>query len=360
MKKKIHLPLLVLLIITFFASCNKAKIEEPSKVSIEKFNSSIAKQQRLLADKALLKMAYAFLEKYQSEKNNTNTSRIGVIKVPDDFATIQDAVNAAAEGAQILVKRGIYTESIIINTKGLKLLADNNVVIKGGILIASSEVKIRNFSFDCTGIEPPLPGQVQLMGITVINNASQVLLTQNKILNSYFGIVLDQGVTQVSIFKNQVICNDNTMYNGIRLNGAQNNMIQQNIIQGAMDAGIALFYNFDLVPPSSFNNISENSCKNDGVGIYIDGGGGYNNKNKIRENNLTECSIGMIMDFANNNLIKENTVSNNLIYGILLSDNTNVNRVESNVSLNNGECDLINSGIDNVFIANTTGCTQGL
>ena len=49
-----------------------------------------------------------------------------IIKVPDDYATIQAAIDAAAEGDEIWVAKGVYTENLSIN-KGSALYGGWNV-----------------------------------------------------------------------------------------------------------------------------------------------------------------------------------------------------------------------------------------
>ena len=42
----------------------------------------------------------------------------------DQFATIQDAINAVAAGGTIYVYNGVYSESIVIDKDGLDLLSE--------------------------------------------------------------------------------------------------------------------------------------------------------------------------------------------------------------------------------------------
>jgi Right handed beta helix region len=58
----------------------------------------------------------------------------GTINVPEDFATIQEAVDAAAPGAMILIAPGTYTEAVNVTTDNLTIrgLDRNEVVLDGG------------------------------------------------------------------------------------------------------------------------------------------------------------------------------------------------------------------------------------
>lgn len=52
-------------------------------------------------------------------------------KVPQGFASIQAAIDAAAAGDTVLVAKGTYTESVLIQNKAIKLLAKGKVTIDG-------------------------------------------------------------------------------------------------------------------------------------------------------------------------------------------------------------------------------------
>jgi len=55
----------------------------------------------------------------------TTIANAATITVPGDFATIQGAINAAADGDTILVSDGTYTETIDINVPNLQVLSVN-------------------------------------------------------------------------------------------------------------------------------------------------------------------------------------------------------------------------------------------
>ncbi|MBI4933768.1 MAG: right-handed parallel beta-helix repeat-containing protein [Actinobacteria bacterium] len=67
----------------------------------------------------------------------------GTITVPDDFATIQEAVDAAAPGALILVKPGTYQEAVQVTTDELTIRGlDRNEVILDGNFELDNGIRI--------------------------------------------------------------------------------------------------------------------------------------------------------------------------------------------------------------------------
>jgi hypothetical protein len=52
------------------------------------------------------------------------------IDVPDDYATIQDAVDAAANDCLIVVAEGTYHESVVIEDKAVRIVGDGDVVVR--------------------------------------------------------------------------------------------------------------------------------------------------------------------------------------------------------------------------------------
>ena len=74
-----------------------------------------------------------------------------IVIVPDDYLTIQEAIDNAAEGDSILVRKGTYLENITIN-KALMLLGENKetAIIKSTsapvIDIKGNQITICNFT----------------------------------------------------------------------------------------------------------------------------------------------------------------------------------------------------------------------
>ena len=73
-----------------------------------------------------------------TEAPSTTAAEDGVLNVPDEFATIQEAVDAASEGDLILIAPGTYNEAVQVTT--------NNIVIRG--LDRNTTILDGNFELD--------------------------------------------------------------------------------------------------------------------------------------------------------------------------------------------------------------------
>jgi len=118
--------------------------------------------------------------------NQVKTTPITVV-VPDDFSTIQEAINHATEGDTIYVRAGIYRENVVVN-KTVILLGDNqDSIILGeadGIAmeISSNNVTVKGFTIQ--GVNRI----IDYRGFLV--NATFTKISQNRIINASYGIII--------------------------------------------------------------------------------------------------------------------------------------------------------------------------
>ncbi|MEM2367995.1 MAG: NosD domain-containing protein [Candidatus Bathyarchaeia archaeon] len=181
------------------------------------------------------------------------------LKVPDDFLTIQEAINNASPGDIIFVHSGTYQENIIIK-KSITLIGEDreNTIINGSgsgsvIIIMASQVTISRF--------------------TITNSHAQGF----GIYIGYFGNIINDNI----IISNNI---------GIKVEYSSGNQICRNIIS-SNNIGIQMF-------SASGNKIYRNTFANNYFGIDI-----YYNSldNTIYENTFQQNSYGVRISYNSNN-----------------------------------------------------------
>ena len=170
---------------------------------------------------------------------------------PNNYTSIQSAIDDADDGDTIYVYPGIYYETLNIN-KSINLIGENkySTIIDG---LKKSEV-IKNTD--------PV-NHLTISGFTIRNGIYGI------------GLYSCNGV----IIRDNIICNNR--YAGIWLDNSENCLIYDNTIQENR------FYNIWLGYESNNNTIRDNSIKRSYTGVYIV----CSYKNKIVNNNFIENSI---------------------------------------------------------------------
>ena len=251
---------------------------------------------------------------------DTVTKNITIIEkstltVPQDYATIQEAINQADDGMIINVKPGVYHEHIIIN-KSIRLHGEgqNNTVIDGDggnlhiVYITADNVEITdlhitNCSKGCSGIR-------------VYSNRNRI--HNNLITNCGAGIEC-YGTMNNHFYDNTL--HDNNW--GLYIDDSQACTIELNNISDNI-YGISILF-------SSINVLSNNIQKNEYVGLFeIENYQIITYKNNFIQNN--EGAIKLYNTLAS--LIYDNEIVNNNGYGITCYQSTK-NLIKKNKILDN-------------------------
>jgi parallel beta-helix repeat protein len=144
------------------------------------------------------------------------------VTVPDDYPSIQWAIDNATEGDTIVVKDGVYVENIVVN-KRLTIKSENgfdNCIVKAGfgnvITITADYASITGFTFAGAG-----ENEFLFAGISI--NANHCRITDNLCLNNSVGIALYGA-------NDNIIANNNITNNifGVRLYYSNNNLVYLN------------------------------------------------------------------------------------------------------------------------------------
>ncbi|MEM2129961.1 MAG: NosD domain-containing protein [Candidatus Bathyarchaeia archaeon] len=163
------------------------------------------------------------------------------IIVPNDYSTIQAAINAASEGDTIFVKSGTYHECILID-KSLFLVGENSktTIIIGDWRLNGTVVLIHQNNVSITGFTiQPAYYSYSRRGIHLLH-VSYCNIFGNVILNNAIGIWL-YGSSENNIARNTIIgpSSDGWTSCGISVVHSPNNQINANIIKNnAMGVGL--------------------------------------------------------------------------------------------------------------------------
>lgn len=194
------------------------------------------------------------------------------IIVPDDYPTIQEAINNANEGDKIIVCEGLYAEGQINVNKSLTLIALERVEVDG---------LLEECVFNVTG------NNVTISGFTVLNSSRR-------------GIFLRSSYNSV---QNNIVTNNTN--SGIHLFDSHHNIIERNVV-------VNNFHGFDL-SHSSYNLLRWNDVTDNEVGMFMS----HSDENIIESNTIADRVVygsGIILrDYSRNNKVIKNNVLNNKI-----------------------------------------------
>ena len=244
-----------------------------------------------------------------SDTTSFSTLYKEVIKVPDDFPTIQTAINVAAEGMRILVSEGTYIEYIHFLGKNIILTSTNpnntdivaNTIIKGdgsGVIVSFTGTENEN----CI-----ISGFTIKYGNRGINGNHTHATIENNIISDnhisvYSNYAYGAGIYQCDgIIRNNII-NNNSVY------------AWASLFVEAGAAGGGLYECCGIIEKNIISNNSANSHIQGGHGVpdhYRGSGGGfYNCKGILRNNIIHNNTAG---DYGGGSF--DGIIYNNIIYG---------------------------------------------
>jgi parallel beta-helix repeat protein len=299
------------------------------------------------------------------------------ITVPDDYSTIQEAINAAMPGDTIYVHNGTYQENVVVNKTDLTLRGENpsTTIIDGKrignvLTITAENVNIAKFSIQNSsstwlndfGLYLCSTRHCTIENCVIKNNHFSVYLAyahnntvrNNTITNSYPYSVFIYSADNNTIIDNTIIDNEST---GVEIEeGSKGNIIANNNISSNKYEGIYVIHSDSNIIVNnllSFNGHGNPPLIYPGIKLM------YSNNNTLAKNIILNNSGGIIVYFdwcsisACYNTIEYNFVENN-DYGIILQYGGNqsnpstatYNQVYENTLKSNGY-GLYLIGVDN-------------
>jgi nitrous oxidase accessory protein len=238
------------------------------------------------------------------------------IVVPDDYSTIQEAIEKVDEGDTMIVKKGVYdgpiNETLTIN-KTVSLIGEETTIFNlhplllnktlfyqpyltynTSLIVAANNVTISGFT-----INTPSPGG----GISITSNGTRI--TNCSLTPT------------VSLTSSHSIISESSLKSNLNLNGS-NNTINQCSIRG--DVGLSGTYNImtgnaidaEINLKGSYNTISDSSFYR----IFLEN----SDSNTIHNNTLSCIWIGFYGHTSSNNTVSGNILNGGYIWGILMGD----------------------------------------
>jgi len=215
-----------------------------------------------------------------------------ILRVPAEYAGIQAAVNASADGDIIIIDNGTYRE---------------NVMIRKAVSIRSSR------GADSTVVE----AAVKSKPAVTIEDARNAAITGFTLKGSDLAGILIRGSRASRVVNNKAVKNANGM-----------------LIFSS--TGIKVFN----------NNFNSNSS----YGVYLE----KSNHNILKENTMSSNGDkGLFMSYSNNNVITRNHANLNTWNGMLLWTSNN-NTIQDNKTLRNTYGLVIAQSSGNIFSGNVT------
>ena len=272
------------------------------------------------------------------------------LQVPQEYPTIQAAVNAAGAGDIIEVGSGTYPENVIVNkTVTIKGDSATTTIVDGGGKdmvfnvqednVELSDLTIRNGgSYSGVTIYDPYNG-LTIRNTRVIDNAVGVVIS-----GSYDSYINDNTIEDSVFINNQMysinvrftsntIIGDNQVSEsayGVTISDSLSSQVVNNTVS---DTSYGIY-----VPYSNNANVSANTLISNSWNIYLT----YSNSGIIGHNNVSGGAVGIQVMHSEGNSVLNNNVADTS-YGIYLG-HCGANTVSSNTaSLNDWGIELYNS-----------------
>lgn len=319
---------------------------------------------------------------------NTTINISSVIIVPDDYATIQSAIDAASEGTTIYVKNGTYNESLTI-TKTLTILGSEEAptIIKSPVTSDVVYIRANNLTFARFQIE----GCPESFGHGIYLTQSQnCRILNNTILNNQYGIYIWDSSNTTLKYNEMVNNNFNFGVWGLFLSHFLHDIDVSNLVNGrplyflinennktiSAEAGYVAIINSTNIVVKNLNithnyqgaliaystsiTLQNFTSLSNYYGIHMLA----SNSNVIAFSSIGMNQKGVLFDLSSNNDVFKNDVFNNGIgllfsYSPLLPQRCIENLIHENNIIKNGDGIQAINILNNKFYGNNFSSNNG-
>jgi nitrous oxidase accessory protein NosD len=216
---------------------------------------------------------------------------------PADFHTIQEAINAASDGDTIFVRNGTYHENVVVN-KTVSLNGENRemTIIDGNnngdvVDVVANDVNITRFTLQNHG--------GVWHAVFVESSSSRVTIWNNTMIDNHCGVAVYSGALNVTIRSNLIFNKQPSYADGIRLYISSKALVMDNIVMNESTA-IGLDW-------ASDNVVKNNTVMYNYIGI---GAGNPSYNNLFFENTISHNSYGFLASLPNSKFFHNNMISN--------------------------------------------------
>jgi|GEM_PF-1412161 len=281
---------------------------------------------------------------------NTASNRISWdIIVPDDYPSIQSAIDNAKPGDKILVKSGVYNENVVIDKEKLLLQGENkyNTILNGcdsgedGIFVKAENITIQGFTI--TNFRKEEPQYWDQSGIKIQSSNTSVI--GNILISNRIGIEVYSQSYNITILNNELIC-DGVSFGNYFNSREYPNITERDFIHNIKNNtvnGKPLYYyknKNDFTVPIDAGQVILLNCTNAAVrDLYMSRNDfpiilAYCNDCTIENLTIFEADGEILLIHCENNIVQNNKISN-VLKAICLEFKSKNNIVRYNDVSNN-------------------------
>jgi parallel beta-helix repeat protein len=299
----------------------------------------------------------------------------GEIYVPDDYPTIQSAVENASNGDTIIVRDGTYNENVNVN-KRLVIRSENGAA---STTIHASDpddhvIEVQRDYVDINGFTVEGYTEYGKAGIC-LNSVDHCNISDNNAQGDYYGpygIYLshsdyntltnntahsnyDHGIYLLYSSNNNLTNNHATSSSyssGIKLAHSSSNSLTNNYAN-SNNRGSGIF----LQSSSNYNTFTNNHANSNEYGISFDGSSSDSNHNTFTGNTMNSNGMGVYSWSSDYNNFTNNTISSNSDEGMWFTGSS-YNTIENNTITDNVGVGLVIASISNTVRYNTVASNK--
>ncbi|MBC7091895.1 MAG: right-handed parallel beta-helix repeat-containing protein [Nitrososphaeria archaeon] len=244
-----------------------------------------------------------------------------IIYVPDNFPTIQAAVDAASSGTTIVVRDGTYRENIVVEEK-------RDLVIRSEHGPKNTVIYNTGETGDAYIIELIACKNIVLQGFTIVNDkdllahgikimSDNITIANNIIKGPNIGTAVTMDSSVETILQNNTF---RETFNGIQIDRSSGFRITNNLIIGMNGYGINFRHNNhnNLVDHNIISSIQSTVPEIAGTGIIIDSDA----YSEIIFNSIVGCQVGIKVNSPGDSIYLNQFIGNGKHISIQMANTT--------------------------------------